>query len=373
MTPRERLLTALHKGKPDRLPATIHGWMDYWINKYMQGASQFDVYRYFNMDAQIFYFQYLERPVVESMYFTVDLIPGHQWKVDYKILKEDEESTIYQFTIETPEGIMTKVMEKNDKMAWVTEYPMKEKEQIHWIEKYMPIPKVDKVSINKAFEQMGDMGILRAGIYGHQGGCWQDACNFVGTQRLIIEALDDPAWVHAFESILLERKLKFIDDLKGVKIDMLENGGGDGSMSVISPHIFKEFCLPYDRKLSAGLKNIGIATVYHTCGKMMNQLDLIEQVGADASETLTPSEMGGDADLRRIKKVLGSKMCLIGGFNQKDGFERGNPGKVHSLVRKCFEEAGCDGGYIMACSDHFFEGNPENIKAYVEAAWECQY
>ena len=59
MNHRERLLTALAGGKPDRLPATIHGWMDYWREKYMDGADQLEIYRHFDMDAQIFYFAWL--------------------------------------------------------------------------------------------------------------------------------------------------------------------------------------------------------------------------------------------------------------------------------------------------------------------------
>jgi len=51
MDHRERLLTALEGGKPDRLPATINGWMDFWNNKYMTGADQFEIYRHFDMDA----------------------------------------------------------------------------------------------------------------------------------------------------------------------------------------------------------------------------------------------------------------------------------------------------------------------------------
>ncbi len=373
MNHRDRLLTALAGGKPDRLPATIHGWMDYWANKYMHGADQFEIYRHFDMDAQIFYFAWLDNPVVEAMYFTGDLVPGPNWRVSYQITKDDAVSTIYKFTIETPEGALTKTMEKNAMMAWVTEYPIKEREQIQWIRKYMPLPRPDIQAINAAFEQMGDMGILRAGIFNHQGGCWQDACNYVGTQKLIMATYDDPAWVHEFLDIILAYKLKFIESLKGARIDMLENGGGDGSMSVISPAIFREYCIPYDCQTTAALHDIGIRTVYHTCGKMMKQIGLIPQTGCDASETLTPRGMGGDADLGQIRATLGGKMALIGGFNQKDGFENGTPQNIRAQIGRIWEQAAQYGGYIMAASDHFFEGSPENLRTYVEIAREFRY
>jgi uroporphyrinogen decarboxylase len=373
MNHRERLLTALAGGKPDRLPATIHGWMDYWADKYMGGADQFEIYRHLDMDAQIFYFAWLDNPPVAAMYFTGDLVPGPDWCVSYSTAKMDAISTVYKFTIETPEGILTKTMEKNDQMAWVTEYPIKEKEQIHWIRKYMPLPRPDIKAINQAFEQMGDMGILRAGIFNHQGGCWQDACNYVGTQKLIMATYDDPAWVHELLGIILDYKLKFIESLKGARIDMLENGGGDGSMSVISPAIFREYCIPYDRQTTKALQDIGIKVVYHTCGKMMSQIQLVAETGADASETLTPKGMGGDADLRKIREVLGGRMALIGGFNQKDGFEYGTPENIRAQIERIWEDAGQYGGYIMAASDHFFEGDPENLNTYVEMAKEFRY
>lgn len=371
MTPRERLLIALDGGKPDHLPATIHGWMDYWRNQHMNGADQFEVYRHFGMDAQIFHFAWLDEPVVAAMYFTGDLVPGPDWRVSCKVLKADDLSTVYHFTIETPEGTLTKTMERTAKMAWVTEYPIKHKEQIRWIAKYMPLPRPDVREINRAFEEMGDMGILRAGIFNHQGGCWQDACNYIGSQRMIMEAIDDPSWAHEFLGIILDYKLRFIESLRGCRIDMLENGGGDGSMSVISPALFAEYGVPYDRQTTAALHDIGIKVVYHTCGKMMAQLELLKQIGADASETLTPRSMHGDIDLRRAHETLTPDLCLIGGFDQQAGFELGT--NIRPQIETIWEQAARHGGYIMASSDHFFEGDPGNIREYVAAAREFRY
>ena len=53
-------------------------------------------------------------------------------------------------------------------------------------------------------------------------------------------------------------------------------------------------------KATSALHDIGIKTAYHTCGKMMAQLDLVKETGCDATETLTPPDMGGDADLRKM-------------------------------------------------------------------------
>ena len=54
MTGRERFLTALHNGKPDRLPCQVHSWMDYYRNTYLGGCDQFAAYEYFGMDPVIY-------------------------------------------------------------------------------------------------------------------------------------------------------------------------------------------------------------------------------------------------------------------------------------------------------------------------------
>lgn len=91
-----------------------------------------------------------------------------------------------------------------------------------------------------------------------------------------------------------------------------------------------EFCLPYDQKQIRAIHDAGALVSYHLCGGLMPLLELVVQNGADALETV-----------RRM---------------------------VHELFACC-----PNGGYIVSPSDHFFEGDPENLFAFVRAAKECVY
>ena len=71
-----------------------------------------------------------------------------------------------------------------------------------------------------------------------QPGTWQDATCLVGVERLILEAHDDPAWVHELLKILQRRKKVFVRSLAGAQYDVLELGGGSASSTVISPRLF---------------------------------------------------------------------------------------------------------------------------------------
>lgn len=115
-----------------------------------------------------------------------------------------------------------------------------------------------------------------------------------------------------------------------------------------------------------------ILVVYHLCGGLMPLLETVVENGADALETMTPTDMGGDCDMKEACARVGDKLAFIGGFDQNRGFEKGDPKTVREMVHHLFEEKSV-GGYIISPSDHFFFGAPENIQAFADAAKECIY
>jgi len=93
----------------------------------------------------------------------------------------------------------------------------------------------------------------------------------------------------------------------------------------------------------------------------------------DAMETFTPPAMGADVDLAEAKRRIGDKVCMIGGFDQFHFFKDCTTEQTRAEVRRCFEAAGGNGGYILCPSDHFFDADVELIKAYADEASKCAY
>jgi len=105
-------------------------------------------------------------------------------------------------------------------------------------------------------------------------------------------------------------------------------------------------------------------------------MPILENVAAmnpDAMETFTPPAMGGDTDLREAKRRIGDKICMIGGFDQFHFFTGCTPETTRREVRRCFEDAGAGGGFILSPSDHFFDADIDLIRAYAEEAHGCVY
>ena len=371
MTSKERLLCALSREKPDRLPVTIHQWQGYHLEKYMGGISDLEACKKVGFDAQIQYFEEMAQFWIADADFTK--MNTETWKDIPEIISKNPDDRIVHHTIKTPEGNLTYKTAGDRKTTWITDYLIKQDEDIQLIKKYMPVPKLNLGPLTQKYDEIGDDGILRGFVWGDQAGCWQHAACLMDVTELIMKTYDDSEWVHELLRILLGKKLRFIDGMRGMKFDVIETGGGAASSTVISPDIHREFCLPYDRQIHSALHEWGFKVTYHTCGGTLGIEELIIANGADASETLAPPSIGGNQEPWDVKEKVGNRIALIGGMDQCSVLTDGSPDQIESQVKLLFEKVGFDGGYILSCADHFFETPVQNLATYADAARQCTY
>ena len=102
-------------------------------------------------------------------------------------------------------------------------------------------------------------------------------------------------------------------------------------------------------------------------------LERLADMNPDAMETFTPSHMGGDTILSEAKERIGSRVCMIGGFDQFHHLKDCSIKETRDAVRRCFNEAGTGGGYILSPSDHFFDADVELLEAFADEARHCVY
>ena len=385
MTSKQRLLAAIEGKVPDRLPVTTHHVMPYFLNKYMNGAGNAEFFDYFGLDPIVWTVphkanesrgEYCDPNQGEPGFLESRRVFNDNWRIEYEEIPNQKFKTV-RYHVYTPKGTLTSVLQSNEYTTWVSEHLIKEKRDIELLAEFETVPTCDVDEVNRVVEACGDKNLIRGhicptDIFG-QPGCWQDACCIVGTERMIMESYDDPEWVHEVLKVLQKRKIAFIKTLKGAKYDILELGGGDASTTVISPRMFNEFVAPYDSELIKAAHEAGQRIVYHLCGGKMPILEDIAAMQPDAVETFTPVAMGTDVDLGEAKRRIGDKVCMIGGFDQGHFFIGCTPDDTRAAVRKCFEQAGEGGGYILAPSDHFFDADIELLKAFADEAHKCTY
>ena len=366
MTSRERMLTALANGRPDRLPCQVHEWMAYYLYHYLGGMDWWQAYERFAMDYAIY---------VSPRYVYADGDLAN-WQAQRTDLGLDADGNArWVEAIATPKGDLHHAGAVNQFTAWETEYLIKTERDFALWDEFVPVPvAADLTPVRQASERMGDKGIIRSHPYSFgQGSPWQSFCTMVDTQKAIFLTVDEPDFVHHALERILQKTLRVMPMWEGTPADMIEIGGGAGSSTVISPKMFREFCLPYDQRQIVLLHDLGLKVVYHLCGGVMPMLDLVVETGADGLETMTPPAMGGNCNLREASRRVGEKLFFIGGFDQNAGFERGTPEKARQQVLDCFEATKDHAGYIVCPSDHFFIGDPANLQAFADAARKCVY
>ncbi len=360
MSARENMLAALDRGSPERLPVSVHDWMRYYLDEYLGGIGKMEAFDMFGLDWAIY-----ETPV------KVDAADASGWRMEKRVEDGGASGRRVEYTkITLPGRTLAQTVERDKYQSpWITEYLCKRKDDIFALLEHSPVERYDIGRESELLSQIGDKGILR----GCRVGPWHLLCDWYGTESMIYSVFDDAGWVDDALDAVTGKTLEFLATMRGSKMDLLETGGGHNSSTVISPKIFERHILPRERRIHSFARELGLRTVYHTCGGMMPLLDLLVEVGSTAVETLTPPAMGGDVDLAEVKRRIGDKVCLIGGFDQYNGFENASPEETASMVKRCFEDAGEGGGYILNPSDHFFDCPVENLHAYAKAAKGCVY
>jgi uroporphyrinogen decarboxylase len=385
MTSRERMLTALTGGMPDRLPVTTHFVMPRFLIDCMGGISEAGFFDECGWDPITYTVPHRPDPARGEFYDPDQGEPGFlesrriataDWRVQTEAIPGQQyPTTRYRFV--TPGGTLSMVVQNDPYTAWLIEPLIKEKRDIDLIGAYVTAPKCDVDEVNRTAYVSGQRGLIRGyiccfDVFG-QPGTWQDATCLVGVERLILEALDDPMWVHELLGILFRRKEIFVKSLAGAHYDVLELGGGSASSTVISPRLFDEFVAPYDSRLIGFAHAAGQRISYHTCGGMMPILENIAAMRPDAMETFTPPGMGGDTDLAEARRRIPLSICMIGGFDQFHFFKGCTESQTRTEVRRCFEAAGRNGAYILCPSDNFFDAEPALVKAFADEARQCTY
>ncbi len=281
------------------------------------------------------------------------------WKRREEIIREDDGEAMVRVTFRTPKGQLTCLERRTSITTWTLEPLIKNPEDIELL-RYRPPDVPDVGRYESEFGSGFHKGIVRTGV-GGQG----EAVGLLGPQELCKDFHLRPGWVRELFRLLTDRTLAWIEEMPAAYLDLVEIPGHIGNF--ISPKIYRDQVLPFDRKVVNAIHRKGLYVTYHDCGMVMHVLEPIAETGTDCIETLTPPPFGGDVDLARAKEMVGDRVCLIGGFHQSL-IEMGNEKQIEERVRDCVRAGAEGGGYVLYNTDHFFQAPLDNIHAYVRAA-----
>ncbi len=120
---------------------------------------------------------------------------------------------------------------------------------------------------------------------------------------------------------------------------------------MLSPAMYEEFVLPYEKQVTDAIKVEGVIPYTHTCGGIGDRLGLMVQTGTCGIDTLDPPPLG-NAELADAKTEIGDKVFIKGNMNSVELLQFTTKEQVLGHARNRIEIGKPGGGYILstACS-----------------------
>ncbi len=119
----------------------------------------------------------------------------------------------------------------------------------------------------------------------------------------------------------------------------------------IGRDMYREFVVPYERRVVDAIHAFGIPAYTHTCGAIGDRLDLMAETGLDGIDTLDPPPLG-TVDLARAKAEFGSRLFFKGNLDAVNEMLYADDARFRQAVLDRLRIGKPGSGYILssACS-----------------------
>jgi MtaA/CmuA family methyltransferase len=157
--------------------------------------------------------------------------------------------------------------------------------------------------------------------------------------------------------------VRFIRLMAATGADMVSNGDSPAGPSVISPHLYRSFALPYEKRVVDAAHELGLPYMLHICGKTEPILADMVSTGADALE------LDYKTDPRRAREALAGKATFVGNIDPSGVLALGTPAGIERKTRELLEIFAATPRFILnaGCAIPALTP-PENLKAMIRAA-----
>jgi len=387
MTPRERFISVYQGKMPDRMPITFHIW-DHAriITKVYPDVDPLD-YSTINLKSIELSKQLGADVMVRMLYDAHDplfLATGGQnteqetenWEVRTEEI-QDGNTLIKRTTFKTPEGELHQdyainTLPNGQSMHACTEKPIKSPADLELAIKYEPA--VDEELLRKKLlpkvqilrHALGEDGFL--GIWPPNGPFNLTAKTFDMTELYTLFWEDYPFY-EKLMNFTIERSLGFLNVVKEARPDVLIIGGNIAG-GQLGPKVYEQYVLPFEKRYIDCCQDTGIPAMYHNCGQIMSLLELYKKLGTRSVENFAPPP-GGDADLVKMKEIVGTDYVTVGGIDKLELLRKGTTSQIKKTVAESVKALKPGGNHILQNADSLEYDTPvENLRTYVEAALE---
>jgi uroporphyrinogen decarboxylase len=371
MTPKERLLTVLRGGIPDRVPVSPD--FSNMIPAKITGKPFWDLYLYNDPPIHEAYIDCAKR-------FNIDALMDGYFPYEYAGEAEPNQGWEIFIVFKNATRIVTQSSRKEKGTRvwrpWISVYPIDNPPTYKVLPAAIGLPQIpaqfeplkgvkhvdrSATGLTRIKNMMGEQGLV---------GIWLASTVPLSNEEKIYWYYDHPEEhekVAEDAVIKVEERFKQIMTLED-KPDFLCIGGS-GSFVFQTEEMFRKIAFPAVKRAIELSTNAGIPTHIHSCGPEKN---LVRIMALETSLTvIDPLEVPpmGDCALADLKKAYGKKLTLKGNLHTTDIMLRGSVDDVISASKQAIDDAAEGGRFILSTGDQCGRDTPfDNLEAMIETA-----
>jgi len=191
-----------------------------------------------------------------------------------------------------------------------------------------------------------------------------------GLDRFIIDMYKNPVFTRKLMKKFADACFEFAKMMMDAGVDLLvlTDDYADNHGPIINPSLFREFELPYLKRVIDKAKKKGIPVMKHSDGNLYPILEDIIGAGISGLHPIEPGLM----DIGQVKRRYGDRIFVAGNVDCKHVLPYGSEDEVRRDVRRVVDAAGKDGGLILTSSNSLHSSvKLDNIYTMVDEARIC--
>jgi len=349
MNSRQRLLTALDGGTPDRLPCSLGFYHQDYARLAPRGVWEDDW-----VDV---YFVAFPLSTEEKTLARV----AKPYRSDTRLGTVDQESTYVRWRYNPFSTDQRNPLSKAQSMAEMEDFPFPDVRQ----------PQHDR----RLQEQVDDLharDLAAGGNLPHLGGeLFEAAWRLRGLANFLEDLILRPEWAHYLLERLTELACRNARALAMAGIDVLaldDDIGMPGSM-MISPATWRAFFKPRMGAIIQAARSVkpDLRVLYHSDGVFTPIVGDLVEIGVNAINPLQPEHM----DPASIRRQFGPELALWGTVGRQTAFSFNSPVDIRSEVQTRIETLGRAGLILCPAYDIDEPDIPwANVEAFLTAVRE---
>ncbi len=371
MSPRERMVTAIRGGRPDRVPVAPD--ISNMVPARLTGKPFWDIYIDEKPPLWRAYIDAVDRLGIDGWFIYGDMQFRYPGTSEERVVERRESDGR---KVLTWAGTRSGIEFTYEQTYYVADPPTRTRRAVNDLSREWKLARAflseptgwDPSVLKEQRKALGEKGAL--GIHQSYPGlqCWPYVWLDGGIEKGVEWYYDRHDLIMEVRELHERQCLKEMEMVIDARPDFVLFGGS-GTITLQSPAIARELCLPTLKKLTRMARQAGLPSMLHSCGKERVLVQMcVEETELDCINPLEVPPQG-DCDLAEIRSAFGSRIALMGNLHTTEIMLKGTPETVREASRKAIEDAGRDGGFILSTGDQCGRDTPDaNIRAMVDAA-----